>query len=72
VLPQIDNNPEVSKISVVAEKSETSNTEGSTILKVLCDAKIRVYDCFADTGLEVQALNGEPGVLGQVCVVTQR
>jgi inosine/xanthosine triphosphate pyrophosphatase family protein len=42
---------------------ETSDTiEGNAILKANCNTKYG-YDCFADdTGLEVEALNGEPGV----------
>ncbi|MFD2938882.1 non-canonical purine NTP diphosphatase [Flavobacterium notoginsengisoli] len=43
---------------------ETADTiEGNAILKADYVTKKYGYDCFADdTGLEVQALNGEPGV----------
>lgn len=43
---------------------ETANTiEGNAILKADYVTKKYGYDCFADdTGLEINALNGEPGV----------
>jgi XTP/dITP diphosphohydrolase len=43
---------------------ETANTiEGNAILKADYITQLYGYDCFADdTGLEIQALNGEPGV----------
>ena len=43
---------------------ETANTiEGNAILKANYVTEKYGYDCFADdTGLEVEALNGEPGV----------
>ncbi len=46
------------------EIPETSNTiEGNAILKANYVTQKYGYDCFADdTGLEVEALNGEPGV----------
>ncbi len=46
------------------EIPETANTiEGNTILKANYVTEKYGYDCFADdTGLEVTALNGEPGV----------
>ena len=46
------------------EIPETANTiEGNAILKANYITEKYGYDCFADdTGLEVEALNGEPGV----------
>lgn len=46
------------------EIPETANTiEGNAILKADYVTKKYGYDCFADdTGLEISALNGEPGV----------
>jgi XTP/dITP diphosphohydrolase len=46
------------------EIPETSNTiEGNAILKANYVTQKYGYDCFADdTGLEVETLNGEPGV----------
>ncbi len=47
------------------EIPETADTiEGNAILKAEHVRHRYGYDCFADdTGLEVEALNGEPGVL---------
>lgn len=51
-------------IGCTEEIEETSNTiEGNAILKANYVTEKYGYDCFADdTGLEVDALNGEPGV----------
>jgi len=52
------------EIGCQEEIPETANTiEGNAILKANYVTEKYGYDCFADdTGLEVQALNGEPGV----------
>lgn len=51
-------------IGCTEEIPETANTiEGNAILKVNYVTEKYGYPCFADdTGLEVEALNGEPGV----------
>ena len=51
-------------IGCTEEIAETSNTiEGNAILKANYVSENFGYDCFADdSGLEVNALNGEPGV----------
>ena len=51
-------------IGCFEEIPETANTiEGNAILKANYVSEKYGYDCFADdTGLEVAALNGEPGV----------
>lgn len=51
-------------IGCTEEIPETSNTiEGNAILKANYVTEKYGYDCFADdTGLEVESLNGEPGV----------
>lgn len=51
-------------IGCTEEIPETANTiEGNAILKANYVTKKFGYDCFADdSGLEVDALNGEPGV----------
>lgn len=51
-------------IGCLEEIPETSNTiEGNAILKANYVTEKYGYNCFADdTGLEVNALNGEPGV----------
>jgi XTP/dITP diphosphohydrolase len=51
-------------IGCLEEIPETSNTiEGNAILKANYVTEKYGYNCFADdTGLEVKALNGEPGV----------
>ena len=51
-------------IGCLEEIPETSNTiEGNAILKANYVTEKYGYKCFADdTGLEVEALNGEPGV----------
>jgi XTP/dITP diphosphohydrolase len=51
-------------IGCLEEIPETANTiEGNAILKANYVSQKYGYDCFADdTGLEVTALNGEPGV----------
>jgi XTP/dITP diphosphohydrolase len=51
-------------ISCLEEIPETADTiEGNAILKANYVSEIYGYNCFADdTGLEVEALNGEPGV----------
>lgn len=51
-------------IGCFEEIPETANTiEGNAILKANYVTSKYGYDCFADdTGLEVEALNGEPGV----------
>ena len=51
-------------IGCLEEIPETSETiEGNAILKANYVTKNYGFDCFADdTGLEVEALNGEPGV----------
>lgn len=51
-------------IGCFEEIPETADTiEGNAILKANYVSKKYGYDCFADdTGLEVDALNGEPGV----------
>jgi len=51
-------------IGCVEDIPETANTiEGNATLKANFIVKNYGYDCFADdTGLEVDALNGEPGV----------
>ncbi|OXG00156.1 XTP/dITP diphosphohydrolase [Flavobacterium araucananum] len=52
------------EIGCQEEIPETADTiEGNAILKANYVTEKYGYDCFADdTGLEVQALNGEPGV----------
>jgi XTP/dITP diphosphohydrolase len=52
------------EIGCTEEIPETANTiEGNAILKANYISKKYGYDCFADdTGLEVEALNGAPGV----------
>lgn len=54
----------LSGIGCEEEIPETSNTiEGNAIQKANYITQNYGYDCFADdTGLEVEALNGEPGV----------
>jgi len=54
----------LSDIGCEEEIPETSNTiEGNAIQKANYITQNYGYDCFADdTGLEVEALNGEPGV----------
>ena len=51
-------------IGCLEEIPETANTiEGNAVLKANYVTEKYGYDCFADdTGLEVDALNGEPGV----------
>lgn len=51
-------------IGCIEEIPETATTiEGNAILKANYVTQKYGYDCFADdTGLEVEALNGEPGV----------
>ena len=51
-------------IGCTEEIPETADTiEGNAILKANYVTEKYGYDCFADdTGLEVEALNGEPGV----------
>ncbi|MFC4740826.1 non-canonical purine NTP diphosphatase [Flavobacterium ponti] len=51
-------------IGCTEEIAETADTiEGNAILKANYVTEKYAYDCFADdTGLEVDALNGEPGV----------
>ena len=51
-------------INCLEDIPETQNTiEGNAIQKAEYVKKCYGYDCFADdTGLEVEALNGEPGV----------
>jgi XTP/dITP diphosphohydrolase len=53
-----------SKIGCFEEIPETADTiEGNAILKANYVTEKYGYNCFADdTGLEVEALNGEPGV----------
>lgn len=52
------------EIGCTEEIAETANTiEGNAILKANYVSENFGYDCFADdSGLEVNALNGEPGV----------
>jgi XTP/dITP diphosphohydrolase len=52
------------EINCLEEIPETANTiEGNAILKANYVTQKYGYNCFADdTGLEVEALNGEPGV----------
>ncbi|WP_320814110.1 non-canonical purine NTP diphosphatase [Flavobacterium sp.] len=52
------------EIGCLEDIPETSNTiEGNAILKANYITEKYGYNCFADdTGLEVEALNGEPGV----------
>jgi XTP/dITP diphosphohydrolase len=54
----------LSDIGCTEEIPETADTiEGNAILKANYVTQKYGYDCFADdTGLEVEALNGEPGV----------
>lgn len=54
----------LSEIGCYDEIPETSDTiEGNAFIKASWVFKKYGYDCFADdTGLEVEALNGEPGV----------
>ncbi|MDR1336031.1 MAG: non-canonical purine NTP diphosphatase [Tannerella sp.] len=54
----------LSDIGCRGEIPETSGTlEGNALQKAACVKEHSGYDCFADdTGLEVEALNGEPGV----------
>ena len=56
------------------EIPETANTiEGNAILKANYVTEKYGYDCFADdTGLEVEALNGEPGVFSARYAGAQR
>ncbi len=51
-------------ISCLEDIPETSETiEGNSILKADYVSKNYSFDCFADdTGLEIESLNGEPGV----------
>jgi XTP/dITP diphosphohydrolase len=64
ILPQSITILSLEDIGCHEEIPETSNTiEGNAILKANYVTKKYGYDCFADdTGLEVEALNGEPGV----------
>ncbi|GAA0723701.1 non-canonical purine NTP diphosphatase [Aquimarina litoralis] len=54
----------LSEIGCTEEIPETSDTiEGNAIQKATYVKKNYGYDCFADdTGLEIKALNGDPGV----------
>ncbi|MGO4818007.1 non-canonical purine NTP diphosphatase [Flavobacterium sp. W22_SRS_FP1] len=64
ILPQSIIILSLEDIGCLEEIPETSNTiEGNAILKANYVTQKYGYDCFADdTGLEVEALNGEPGV----------
>ncbi|SDW39225.1 non-canonical purine NTP diphosphatase [Flavobacterium degerlachei] len=64
ILPQSITILSLEDIGCHEEIPETSNTiEGNAILKANYVTQKYGYDCFADdTGLEVEALNGEPGV----------
>ena len=57
-------------IGCLKEIPETANTiEGNAIIKANYITQKYGYNCFADdTGLEVESLNGEPGVFfGAIC-----
>jgi XTP/dITP diphosphohydrolase len=64
ILPQFITILSLEDIGCHEEIPETSDTiEGNAILKANYVTQKYGYDCFADdTGLEVEALNGEPGV----------
>jgi XTP/dITP diphosphohydrolase len=64
ILPQSITILSLDDIGCHEEIPETSNTiEGNAILKANYVTQKYGYDCFADdTGLEVEVLNGEPGV----------
>lgn len=64
ILPQSITILSLEDIGCHEEIPETSTTiEGNAILKANYVTEKYGYDCFADdTGLEVEALNGEPGV----------
>jgi XTP/dITP diphosphohydrolase len=64
MLPEYISILSLEEIGCTEEIPETSNTiEGNAILKANYVTEKYGYDCFADdTGLEVDALNGEPGV----------
>lgn len=64
ILPQSITILSLEDIGCHEEIPETANTiEGNAILKANYVTQKYGYDCFADdTGLEVEALNGEPGV----------
>ncbi|HEY4617716.1 MAG TPA: non-canonical purine NTP diphosphatase [Flavobacterium sp.] len=64
ILPQSITILSLEDIGCHEEIPETSNTiEGNAILKANYVTQKYGYDCFADdTGLEVEALNGQPGV----------
>lgn len=64
ILPQSITILSLEDIGCHEEIPETSNTiEGNAILKANYVTQKYGYDCFADdTGLEVEILNGEPGV----------
>ena len=64
ILPETIKILSLEEIGCHEEIPETANTiEGNAILKANYVTEKYGYDCFADdTGLEVTALNGEPGV----------
>ena len=64
ILPETIKILSLEEIGCYEEIPETADTiEGNAILKANYVTKKYGYDCFADdTGLEVTALNGEPGV----------
>ncbi len=64
LLPQSMQILSLEEIGCLEEIPETANTiEGNAILKANYVTEKYGYNCFADdTGLEVEALNGEPGV----------
>lgn len=64
MLPKTISILSLEEIGCTEEIPETADTiEGNAILKANYVTQKYGYDCFADdTGLEVEALNGEPGV----------
>ena len=64
ILPETIKVLSLEEIGCYEEIPETADTiEGNAILKANYVTEKYGYDCFADdTGLEVTALNGEPGV----------
>lgn len=64
ILPETIKILSLEEIGCYEEIPETADTiEGNAILKANYVTEKYGYDCFADdTGLEVKALNGEPGV----------
>ena len=64
LLPEIIQIKSLESIGCFEDIPETADTiEGNAILKANYVTQKYGYDCFADdTGLEVEALNGEPGV----------